>query len=246
MKRMFCVFLLINFLFANSAFASVFVDELANGLDKKLKIEFVKTEKIEDEFALNYINQNLKIKKNIKVYFKDELAENLSKDLKIQKQKQDVITDNLVNYIDKSNVSVIAKNKIDYNFEQGKIKVSPLKRYTTRTGLYEGESIDFALAQDIKIKDKLYKKGEIIKARVETVSKNMAYGVPADLVVSNFVLPDKTLLSGQIERQGANRALWVYPTGYILMPFFLLGAFIFPIRGGHAKLYPSKTYEVEI
>lgn len=246
MKRIFCVFLLINFLFANSAFASIVVDELANSLDKKLKIEYVETEKIEDEFALNYINQNLKIKKNKNAYFKDELVENLPKDLKIQKQKQNAITDNLVNYINKTTVSAVVKNEIDFNFEQGKIKVSPIKRYTTRTGLYEGESIDFVLVQDVKIKDKLYKKGELIRARVETVSKNMAYGVPADLVISNFVLPDKTLLSGQIERQGANRALWVYPTGYILMPFFLLGAFIFPIRGGHAKLYPSKTYEVEI
>ena len=246
MKRIFCVFLLINFLFANSTFASVVVDELVNSLDKKLKIEYVETEKIEDEFALNYINQNLKIKKNKNTYFKDELVENLPKDLKIQKQKQNAITDNLVNYINKTTVSAVVKNEIDFNLEQGKIKVSPIKRYTTRTGLYEGESIDFVLVQDVKIKDKLYKKGELIRARVETVSKNMAYGVPADLVISNFVLPDKILLSGQIERQGANRALWVYPTGYILMPFFLLGAFIFPIRGGHAKLYPSKTYEVEI
>ena len=40
--------------------------------------------------------------------------------------------------------------------------------------------------------------------------------------------------------------IWVYPTGYILMPFFFIGLLIFPIRGGHAKLKPEKVYDIEI
>ncbi len=224
MRKIVSVFLLMNILFANLALASAIVDNLANNLDKNLKIEKVKFQKIEDEFVQSSLNSNLKIEKSKKVYYEDDLLK----------------------YIDKTKLKPIVKNKTDFNFEEGKIKVSPLKYQTTRNGLYEGGDIDFVLAQDTKIKNNFYKKGTIVKARVETLSKNMAYGVPADLVVGNFTLPNGVVLSGQIERQGANRAIWVYPIGYMLTPFFLMGVLIYPIRGGHAKLFPSKIYEVEI
>ena len=224
MRKIVSIFLLMNILFANLVFASKITDDLANKLDRNLKIEKVKIQKIEDEFVQSSLNSNLKIEKNKKVYYEDDLLK----------------------YIDKTKLKPIVKNKIDFNFEEGKIKVSPLKYQTTRVGLYEGGDIDFALAQDTNIKNNFYKKGTIVKARVETLSKNMAYGVPADLVVGNFTLPNGVVLSGQIERQGANRAIWVYPIGYMLTPFFLMGVLLYPIRGGHAKLYPSKIYEVEI
>ena len=105
---------------------------------------------------------------------------------------------------------------------------------------------DFVLVEDVKINNVSFKKGAIIKARVETLSQNAAYGVPADLVVGNFTMPNNFILEGQISRQGANRALWVYPTGYLLTSLFLIGLPIFAIRGGHAKIKPHKVYEIEI
>ena len=113
-------------------------------------------------------------------------------------------------------------------YDGDKIKVAPLKYHTTRKDLFEGKIIDFILVEDTRINNKLYKKGTTIKARVETLSQNGAYGVPADLVIGNFTLPDNLTLHGDITQQGANRSLWVYPTGYILTPFFLIGLLIFP------------------
>ena len=124
--------------------------------------------------------------------------------------------------------------------------MSSRKYHSTRRKLYEGEYIDFVLVEDAKIENKTYQKGTIIKARVETLSKNGAYGVPADLVIGSFTMPDNVVLNGQITKQGANRSLWVYPTGYLLTPILFIGLPIFAIRGGHVKLRPSKVYEIDI
>ena len=99
--------------------------------------------------------------------------------------------------------------------------------------------------EDIKIKNKIYKANSIVKARVENVSPNGAYGIPADVVIGNFILEDKTKLDGEISLQGANRSLWVYPIGHFLTLCLGVGVLIYPIRGGHAKFKINKIYEFE-
>ena len=243
MKRIIGAFLSLNILFVNSTFASAIEDDFANStLDKSLKIQKVKASLIEDDFVNSTLDKNLKITKEKQIEIKDFLAENtLDKNLKIKKENKKLFADNLVLNLNggKSDVKEVA-------FQLDKIKLYPKQFYTTKTGLYEGDKIEFILAQDVKIDKKVFKKGDIVKARVEMVSKNGAYGVPADLVVGNFVLSDNSILNGQLVKQGANRALWVYPTGYILSSFFLIGLPIFAIRGGHVKLKPNKVYEIEI
>lgn len=247
MKKIIALSLCLNILAVNFAFADVLKDSLAEQLDKNLKPQNIKAEPIKDDFALRTLNPNLKIQKANKVYYEDELVlKTLNPNLKITKQPQRPIEDELARKIDKTNVASTPLKMADSKFDEGKIKISPKRYYTTRVGLYEGGGMDFVLVEDAKIKNAVYKKGTPIKARVETLSQNKAYGVPADLVVGNFTLPDNTILNGQIERQGANRSLWVYPTGYVLMPFFLIGTFVLPIRGGHVKLRPEKVYEIDI
>ena len=246
MKKIIATVLCFNILSLNFAFAQMFSDNLAEQLDKNLKVEKVNYQPIVDNFAQKTLNPNLKIEKTKQIEIKDDLAnKTLNQSLKVQITKQETITDNLIKEIDKSKIKAESK-KIVSNFADGKIKVSPLNYHTTRKNLAEGDIIDFILIEDTKIENITYKKGTTIKARIETLSQNGAYGVPADLVVGNFTLPNKKVLNGQIERQGANRALWVYPVGYTLTCFFFIGLPIFTIRGGHVKLKPEKVYEIEI
>jgi len=246
MKKFISTFLCLNVLSLNIAFAKTISDNLAEQLDKKLKVEKVKLQPIQDDFVLKTLNSDLKIEKIKPINYEDDLAnKTLNQNLKIQIIKQEPIVDNLAKQIDKSKTAT-QNTKIISDFTYDKIKVSPIKYHTTKKLLAEGDIIDFMLVEDTKIDNNSFKKGTIIKARIETLSKNGAYGVPADLVVGNFTLPNKLVLNGQIEKQGANRSLWVYPLGYILTPFFFIGLPIFAIRGGHVKLKPKKVYEVEI
>ena len=248
MKKIITLFLCINILSLNFACAEFIADELIKNLDKNLKIQKYKYEKIDDEFANNTLDNNLKIQKANKIYYNDTFVnETLNQNLKIIQLPKEQIEDFLVKTIDESKIIAIDYKKINNaNFDAGKIKVSPKKYHTTRRKLKEGAFIDFVLAEDIKIENKTYKKGEIVKARIETLSPNGARGIPADLVIGNFIMPDNLALNGQITKQGANRSLWVYPLGCILTPFALLGVPLFAIRGGHAKLKPRKVYQVEI
>ena len=219
-------------LLANAlAIQEAIVDEFANKtLDKNLKIKKERNFQIVDDFANKTLDKNLKIKKAEKINITDDFANRtLDKNLTIIKP----------------NYSSIMENNLNA-FLQGNIKVSPIEYYTTRKNLIEGQYIDFILVQDVEINKKIYKKGSKIKARVETVTKNGAYGTPADIVIDNFTLEDKTQLNGQINKRGADRSIWVYPSAYLLSFFFGLGLFILPIRGGHAKLLPNKIYEIDI
>jgi hypothetical protein len=246
MKKIFSSLICLGLLSSNFAFAQLFEDSLASQLDKNLKIKKQEKTIIEDDFVLRTLPNDLSIKKVENQQIVDEFAlKNLNQNLKIQKVKLETIEDSLASKIDKNKVKKVALNKAPINFAEGTIKVYPKKYYTTRTKLFEGDYIDFVLAQDVKLNNVLYKKGTNVKARVETLSQNGAYGVPADLIVGSFTLGDN-VLGGQISKKGANRSLWVYPTSYVLMPMFFMGLLILPIRGGHAKLYPNKIYEIDI
>lgn len=226
MKKLFAAILILNFFSLNVfAIEDVFEDSLVKNLSKDLKIEQVKKQEIKDDFIDRTLDKNLKIQKQVPVVYQDNAIKELA-------QTHIYITGN-------------KEQKFDFeSLDEQVVKVSPKKYYTTRTNLEEGDLINFVLVQDVTIKNKTYKKGTPVIARVETVSKNGAYGVPSDLVIDNFILNSNVKLTGSIEKKGANRSLWVYPCAYGLSWFFGLGLLFLPIRGGHAKLKPNHTYEL--
>lgn len=229
MKKFISIFICFNLLILNQGIicAEIIQDNLLKKLDKNLKTETQKQIPIIDDFALKTLNQNLKITKENQEIIEDELVKILLKsDLKNKTIKS------------KSNI----KTTITESFD--KVKISPTKYLTTRKAQLNNK-IEFILIENIKINDILYKKGEIIEGSIENLSQNGAYGVPADLVVGNFKIGNQ-ILDGTLTRQGANRAIWVYPSAYVLSVFFGLGLFVLPIRGGHAKLKPNKIYEIDI
>ncbi len=130
------------------------------------------------------------------------------------------------------------------------VKISIVEPLTTKQELLEGQEVKFKVLNDVKINNKqTIKKDSIVTATLETVSLNQGFGVPADILIDNFsvrTVDNKTLnLEGNINKIGANRALWVSPIGYV-GGIFTLGAgfLLFFIRGGHAKLKTGDVYEM--
>lgn len=248
MKKLASIFLCLNLLIINQSVlcAELFSDTLAEKLDKNLKIEKPKQTIIKDEFVLNTLSPDLKINNVKQNTIVDEFAlKSLNPNLQIKKANYVPLSDNLANRLDKNLVVKNNKeNKKIYSASTDVIKISPVKNYTTRNSAL-GDSVNFVLMSDTKINNTLYKKGYPISAKVENISQNGAYGVPSDVVIGNFKIENQ-ILDGNITKQGANRSIWVYPTAYMLLPFFGMGLFVLPIRGGHAKLYSSKVYEIDI
>ena len=217
---------------------------------------------IKDDFVLSTLNstKNIEYKKNN--YFDDDLVENLDKNLKIKSYSQNYIEDYFAE--NNKNKNIISKIKIDYNetipaansekflinkiqnfdfSNSNEIKIKTKNYITTKKHLIEGDYVEFETVDDVMLNNKQYPKGSIVKARIETVSLNKTMGVPSELIIGNFTL-DKNYLQGQIDKIGANRALWVYPTTYIGALFFGLGLLFIPIRGGHAKIRKNEIFKV--
>lgn len=196
---------------------------------------------------LNFLNLNVLAYDDA---LRDNLIDTLNKDLKIQKQAPVVYEDNVVKNMKENFIYAKGNSNQKFDFEsldEQVVKITPAQYYTTRTNLAEGDLINFVLAQDVTIKNKLYKKGTKVIARVENLSQNGARGVPADLVIDNFVLAPNVKLAGSIEKKGANRSLWLYPTSSVLIATIIFspaGLLMLPIRGGHAKLKPNHVYNL--
>ena len=206
---------------------------------------------VNDDFVLQTLNKNLKIKEYKVELVKDDLIDKefVFKYKNEKYPKMSVMTDDLVNstLYKYKNQKLITYTPIDFSkLEKISVKLKPINYITTRNKtLKEGNNIEFVLVQDFFLNKKLYKKGTKINARIENIILNQAYGLPARIEIGDFRI-DNTKLDGILTQQGANRALWVIPTGYIISAFFGVGFLIYPIRGGHAKLKQEKTYFLDI
>lgn len=123
------------------------------------------------------------------------------------------------------------------------VEVRILKPFTTKCKPVEGDFLEFVTTKDITYKNKTYPAGTPVKARIETVSQNDVWGVPADLVLGNFVMKD-IHLAGEVSKTGAKRVLWVRPLAIVSGVFTGAGFFFIFMRGGHAKINPEETYTV--
>ena len=205
----------------------------------------------QENTLLNLLDKNLKVQKSKMPYFEDELVNStLNKNLKITPYIQTPIIDETAPKNIQKNTYVIGNLNQKFNFENLNrtiVKISPRKLHSTKDKIGEGEFIDFVIKEDANYKNFKIKKGDIVRGRIEHVSKNEAQGVPAHIVIDNFVILNKKgeiRALGQINEKGADRSLWVRPVSLCLLPFFFVGVLFMPIRGGHAKILPSKTYEI--
>lgn len=192
---------------------------------------------ITDEFAENSLSKDLKIREYKPPVIKDDFAQ--ANKNKSENRQKVVITEVLPEIKYKK---VIRKFNI---LEDGGIPVTiKLKnKLTTKTKPQEGSEIEFVTLEEIKHQGHIYPAGTVVKARIETVSMNSSWGVPADIVIGNFTI-NNTPLYGEISKIGADRSHWLRPLAFAGCMFFGAGYFLFFIRGGHAKIKPDETFTV--
>lgn len=220
---------------------------------KNLKIVRPNSGVIIDSFAEKTLGNISPKQYTNKQIFEDEFVNKtiLNKQHQLKRQENIAITDDFANATLK-NIPIKAKKadtKFDFeSIKQIPIRISITKNITSKSGLKEGQELNFKVLNDVNLENNLkLNKDSIITARLETVSLNQAFGVPADIVIDNFkVTSDKSEinLEGSIHKIGANRSLWVYPAATGGMVFFFIGALFIPIRGGHAKINTKNIYEV--
>ena len=237
MKKFLAILLCSSFIYL--PVYSAITDEYVNlTLDKNLKIKSSQKVEISDTFVEQTLDKNLKIKP---VFYKppeDIFAEN--------NKNKNILSGKVVDYKEffpAAPVQKYVKKIVIFdNLKAQKIVVKPQKRITTRTKIDEGDYIKFTTVYPFILNGKEYPAGTIVNARVETISKNKSWGVPADLIIGNFSI-DEIPLGGEISKVGANRTLWVRPMVISLsLLFFGTGILLIPIRGGHAKINKWQKY----
>lgn len=186
-----------------------------NTLDKNLPIKNVRYTNLQDGFAEENTNKNLYTKPVVD-FAEQEVT--VSKEV-LKPKKEVLISDN---------------NAIP-------VKIGIKKYLTTRQKIDDGDYVEFETKSEIKLGNKVYPAGTLVKARVELVSRNKIWGVPSDITLGNFTIDDKSLI-GEIDKTGANRSLWLRPTVTLFTLFFGVGLLFIPVRGGHAKILPRQTY----
>ena len=208
--------IILSSLFYSQCYAILVDDFVEETLNKNLKITPKKIPIIVDDFAES--NQKRSTLNKLKIEINEEIPTHTS----TYKRKKLVISE----FDNSIPILIKIKNKL-----------------TTKSKPDEGTLLEFETIEAIKINNNLYPKGTIVKARVENVSANRTMGIPADLVVGNFLINGEPL-RGEISRTGANRALWVKPVSYVGTFFFGAGALLILIRGGHAKINPNEVFTV--
>ena len=175
---------------------------------------------ITDDFVEATLDKNLKIRPYVPKVYRDEFAES-NKNVSLHSSKKFKITDEELNSVD---IRITAP-------------------YSTKNKLEEGSPLEFVTTRDVKINNKIYPAGTKVRARIETISPNAVWGVPADLVVGNFYINDTPLI-GEIKKSGANKTIWVRPLAIAGGILIGTGFFFMFIRGGHAKIKPNETFTV--
>lgn len=227
--------------FVSAPAYSEIVDEFANKtLDRNLKFTVPAKVNITDTFAENSLDKNIKLKPYTYKPITDSFAEQNKNNNNANKYTAKIISyDEVLPKI--TNKTSSRKVIIIDNDSMTSVPVKIKQYFTTRAKGQEGDYLEFETTKDVIINNKKYPTGSTVKARIETLSFNKPMGVPSDLVIGKFSL-DGIPLGGEIEKTGANRALWVYPCVCGTIWFFGIGLLFTPIRGGHAKISTGETF----
>lgn len=238
------------------AFAEILEDDMAiqSFKDQNLSKAVFKQEIIEDEFAQKTLGD-----KNLsKLIFKYEPIEDTipvsqHKPLLKSSATYDVIEDRVAaKSFSSQNLEkpVFNYKLIDENAEMVRVPIMPARYIVTKEGVSEGQKVKFVVVKDIRRNGDLYiKKGTPVEAIIETITKPSMGGDPSQIIIGRFTAKNtkgnKIDLTGEIQKNGANRATWIKPLAYIgyCVPVFgtpLLGLLL--IKGGHAKITPRQEF----
>lgn len=139
----------------------------------------------------------------------------------------------------------------NYNYES--VEKIPIKLKITssvstkKDNVYDEMPLSFFVKEDVKYKGKtIVKKGDVVKASVETYMERGMNGIPAVIIVDNFAIkgvPPKKIKGTYITR-GLNLSLFVFPLKWALTPLPGVGSLTNLIFGGNAKISTRKTVTI--
>lgn len=132
---------------------------------------------------------------------------------------------------------------LDYNYEsfdKVPIKLQIIRPISTKkSGVYEGQVIDFIVKEDVKYNSKtIIKKGEKVTGTIQTLMDRGMNGIPATLIIDDFEIKgiEKNKLKSTYIKKGQNRTLIVMPIKWALTPIPGAGYVSNFIIGGHANI----------
>jgi len=141
---------------------------------------------------------------------------------------------------------------IDENDQTVYIPISSINLLATQKGLFEGKKVNFIVISDVMKNGEVFiKKDTPVEAFVETITKSSFAGDPAELIIGRFTSKDingnKICITGEIDKKGANRALWVKPlmyAGYCVPIFGTPLLLLYFVKGGKAKIKPKCKFKL--
>ena len=137
----------------------------------------------------------------------------------------------------------------EYNYESTEkvpIKLRINKKIKDNN-VYEGQELEFVVLYSTVYKKKvIIPKKTLVKARVETVISSGMNGIPASIIIGNFIIPNvpQSKISNTYEVIGQDRSLVVFPLKWALTILPPTGSLTNFIMGGHAKLSTDDTIEI--
>ena len=137
-----------------------------------------------------------------------------------------------------------------YNYEDTTsipVKLVVTNRIKSEKDLYEGQELEFRVTENVVYNHKiLVRSGTPATARVETIIANGMNGIPASVILGDFIVGDlkNSRLTMEYEKYGMDLSLFVFPIKWLLTPLPPTGSLTNFIKGGHVKFKENKEITI--
>lgn len=139
---------------------------------------------------------------------------------------------------------------IDENTEFIKVKISSVSQIKANKQIKEGQVVTFKIIKDVYKNGEIYiKKDTNVNAYLETLTPSSFGGDPAQICIGRFTTTDingKIVdLNGEVQKQGANRAIWIRPLTDIASNVHLYAApllLLYFVKGGNVKITTDQEF----
>ena len=139
---------------------------------------------------------------------------------------------------------------LPYNYENVEfytIKLSPIETISTKDDVYEGQIIHFVVREDVFVNGKkLLNAGDFVDGRIEMIVNSRRGGLPAEIVIDNFEIPNVKKSQILSEYNKVGRYSWWFRVAKLVVPAPIA---VLPIgkivKGGHAKISSQDVIKIK-
>lgn len=210
------------------------VESLKN---KNLEKPVFKQETVKEEIPVSNLKGEQTVKPKVEIPIIEDKAVNQTLKAKVFREQN-------------STKPVFKYQSIDYDTDTLNVPVSSVSFLSIKSAhLDEGTKVNFRIAEDVMKNNMLFiKKDTPAIGIIETITKSSSGGDPEEMIIGRFFTKDANEniinLSGQIQKKGANRALWIRPLVWIGCASFFGTPLVvlLAIKGGRVKIKPEQKF----